>query len=56
MTDTTSTETVVRHSITVDAPLERAFEVYASQSFAPPEHHLLDTDMGDPDSHLLQSR
>jgi uncharacterized protein YndB with AHSA1/START domain len=47
MTDvtSTSTDTVVRHSITVDAPVERAFDVYASQSFANPDHHLLETDM-----------
>ncbi len=46
MTDSTATEaTVVRHSITVDAPIERAFAVYASQTWAPPEHHMLDADM-----------
>ena len=33
--------TTVQHSIVVEAPLERAFEVYVSQSFANPEHHLL---------------
>ncbi len=40
---TQTAETTVRHSIVVDAPLERAFTVFTDGfgSFKPPEHNLL---------------
>jgi uncharacterized protein YndB with AHSA1/START domain len=47
---TTSTqETSVRHQVTVDAPLERAFAVFTEDfgSFKPPEHNLLAVDLAE---------
>ena len=40
---THATATSVQHSITVDAPIERAFEVFTRDfgAFKPPEHNLL---------------
>lgn len=45
-THTQATATTVRHSIVVEAPLERAFRVFTEDfgSFKPPEHNLLGLD------------
>ena len=44
-----ATDTAVRATIVVDAPVERAFEVYTQDmgSWWPPEHHLLDTELAE---------
>jgi len=42
-------ETTVRASIVVEAPLDRAFDVFTNEfgSFKPPEHNLLDVDIAE---------
>jgi uncharacterized protein YndB with AHSA1/START domain len=46
---TQATDTSVRHSIVVDAPIERAFSVFTDGfgSFKPREHNLLDVDIAE---------
>jgi uncharacterized protein YndB with AHSA1/START domain len=41
---TQTSDTAVRHSVVVDAPIERAFSVFTDDfgSFKPPDHNLLD--------------
>jgi uncharacterized protein YndB with AHSA1/START domain len=41
---TQASDTAVRHSVVVDAPIERAFSVFTDDfgSFKPPDHNLLD--------------
>jgi uncharacterized protein YndB with AHSA1/START domain len=41
---TQASDTAVRHSVVVDAPIERAFSVFTDGfgSFKPPDHNLLD--------------
>ena len=40
-----ATDTAVRHAITVDAPIDRAFAVFTEQAYVNPDHHLRDVDM-----------
>jgi uncharacterized protein YndB with AHSA1/START domain len=44
-----ATDTVVQHSIVVDAPVERAFQVFTADfgSFKPREHNLLAVDIAE---------
>jgi uncharacterized protein YndB with AHSA1/START domain len=44
-----ATDTSVRASIEVDAPIERAFAVFTKgmQSWWPPEHHILEADLAE---------
>jgi len=46
---TQATETTVRHSIVVEAPIERAFRVFTDDfgSFKPPEHNLLGVEIAE---------
>ena len=46
---TQATDTSVRHSIVVDAPIERAFSVFTDGfgTFKPREHNLLDVDIAE---------
>ena len=46
---TQATDTSVRHSIVVDAPIERAFSVFTGRfdAFKPREHNLLDVDIAE---------
>ena len=46
---THATTTSIRHSIAVEAPIERAFEVFTRDfgAFKPPEHNLLQRDRRD---------
>jgi uncharacterized protein YndB with AHSA1/START domain len=46
---TPATDTVVQHSIVVDAPVERAFQVFTADfgSFKPREHNLLAVDIAE---------
>jgi uncharacterized protein YndB with AHSA1/START domain len=46
---TVQEDTVVREQIVVEAPLERAFEVFTEGfgSFKPPEHNLLEVDIAE---------
>ena len=46
---TTAEETTVRHEITVDAPVERAFAVFTEDfgSFKPREHNMLSVDIAE---------
>jgi uncharacterized protein YndB with AHSA1/START domain len=46
---TQASETSVRNSIVVEAPIERAFAVFTDDfgSFKPPEHNLLDVDIAE---------
>src|ERR671933_1865691 len=46
---TTAEGTSVRHEITVDAPIERAFTVFTEDfgSFKPPEHNMLSVDIAE---------
>jgi uncharacterized protein YndB with AHSA1/START domain len=46
---TTTPSTVVRRSVTVEAPIERAFKVYTEQCgrWSPPDHHLGSADLAD---------
>lgn len=41
--------TTVRHSVVVDAPIEKAFKVFTEDfgRFKPPEHNLLDTEIAE---------
>jgi uncharacterized protein YndB with AHSA1/START domain len=45
----TMTDVSVRNSVTVDAPIERAFDVFTAGigSWWPPEHHLLEAEFAD---------
>ena len=46
---TQASDTVTRHSIVVEAPIERAFSVFTDgfDSFKPREHNLLDVDIAE---------
>ena len=46
---TQAATTSIRHSITVEAPLERAFEVFTRDfgAFKPPEHNILGVDIAE---------
>jgi uncharacterized protein YndB with AHSA1/START domain len=46
---TTTTETSVRSSIVVDAPIERAFSVFTDgiATWWPPEHHILQSELAE---------
>jgi uncharacterized protein YndB with AHSA1/START domain len=46
---TQASDTAVRHSIVVDAPVERAFSVFTDDfgSFKPPDHNLLDAQIAE---------
>jgi uncharacterized protein YndB with AHSA1/START domain len=47
--NTQATETSVRTSIVVEAPVERAFRVFTEEygRFKPPDHHLLEVDVAE---------
>jgi uncharacterized protein YndB with AHSA1/START domain len=49
MSSTQATETSVRTSIVVEAPIERAFRTFTEDfgSFKPPEHNLLDVEIAE---------
>lgn len=38
-----ASESVVRHSVEVEVPVERAFEVFVGQGYVNTDHHLLDS-------------
>jgi uncharacterized protein YndB with AHSA1/START domain len=47
--ENTATATSVRESIVVDAPIERAFEVFTAEigTWWPPDHHILEAELAE---------